>query len=524
MADQPRRASTIRGSPSSSRSCSTRSARRRDKYRELVVGRPGLWRAAQVRAGDAAGQLGARRARPVPAVEALSAGARLGRPQRRVRRQRDAAPSAQDPHRRQRRHRRSVLPRREGHRQPAASTIGSGVFVGRNTILSCKNGDIVIEDHANIGFNCEIFSASRVRVGKRHPDGRLHLSGRRRPLYDRVDIPVLEQGRTARGIDVGDGVWLGTHVVVTDGSTHRPRRDHRRRRRRGRRDSRVRHRRRAFRRRSCGTGAATHGESTAASAAGVVACHVRHRRHRRSDLEPSRRADAELQRMVRTLRPSRAGRGGQRRAARRRPRHAPAGHRRSGRRPAADHQRDRRHPDRRQRRDLQLPRAAAASSKAAATRSGRATRTSRCSSTPTRSGARTSSPRLRGMFALAIWDGRTRTLIAARDRAGEKPLYWTRHAAGPAPRVRGEGAAGAARGVARARSRGARSVPHLRVRPRAADDPQGRAQAAARALPALPRRRRSTVHALLGCRRRAAARRGRTTSGRGAARRAAPRR
>lgn len=34
-------------------------------------------------------------------------------------------------------------------------------------------------------------------------------------------------------------------------------------------------------------------------------------------------------------------------------------------------------------------------------------------------------PRLRGMFALAIWDGRTRTLIAARDRAGEKPLYWT---------------------------------------------------------------------------------------------------
>lgn len=34
--------------------------------------------------------------------------------------------------------------------------------------------------------------------------------------------------------------------------------------------------------------------------------------------------------------------------------------------------------------------------------------------------------RLRGMFGIALWDGRTRTLIAARDRAGEKPLYYAR--------------------------------------------------------------------------------------------------
>src|SRR5919107_5137157 len=32
---------------------------------------------------------------------------------------------------------------------------------------------------------------------------------------------------------------------------------------------------------------------------------------------------------------------------------------------------------------------------------------------------------LRGMFGIAIWDERTRSLFVARDRAGKKPLYYT---------------------------------------------------------------------------------------------------
>ncbi|MBA3885263.1 MAG: acyltransferase [Acidobacteria bacterium] len=96
--------------------------------------------------------------------------------------------------------------------------IRDGAFVGRNTILSCKNGDILLDEEANVGFNVEVFSAARVRVGKRVLIAAYTYLVGGDHLYDRVDVPVLHQGRTARGIEVDDNVWLGAHVVVTDGS------------------------------------------------------------------------------------------------------------------------------------------------------------------------------------------------------------------------------------------------------------------------------------------------------------------
>ena len=106
--------------------------------------------------------------------------------------------------------------RRGGTTRASASV--AACFLGRNAILSCKNGDIVIEDDANIGFNTEIFSASRVRVGKKVLIAGVHLSRRWRSSLRPRRRARARPGRTAAGIDIGDHAWLGAHVVVTDGS------------------------------------------------------------------------------------------------------------------------------------------------------------------------------------------------------------------------------------------------------------------------------------------------------------------
>jgi len=93
------------------------------------------------------------------------------------------------------------------------------VFLGRGTILSCKDGDITLGDHVNIGFHCEIFSGSQVTVG-RHGlfAAYTYLVGGGHE-FARADVPVIEQERPSRGITLGEDVWLGAGAKVMDGVT-----------------------------------------------------------------------------------------------------------------------------------------------------------------------------------------------------------------------------------------------------------------------------------------------------------------
>ena len=101
----------------------------------------------------------------------------------------------------------------------AGITIGNGVFIGRNTILHCKNGDIVIGDEVNIGFNCDIASSNRVEIGQKVLIAAYSYLVGGGHDFSRSDASVMDQKRVAKGIRVGAESWIGAGVTVHDGVT-----------------------------------------------------------------------------------------------------------------------------------------------------------------------------------------------------------------------------------------------------------------------------------------------------------------
>jgi len=94
------------------------------------------------------------------------------------------------------------------------------VFVGRNSILSCKGGDIILKERVNIGFNCEIYSSNSVEIGE---DTLLaaytYIVGGGNYKLDRIDIPINQQADFdgKGGIVLEKNIWVSAHCVILDG-------------------------------------------------------------------------------------------------------------------------------------------------------------------------------------------------------------------------------------------------------------------------------------------------------------------
>lgn len=98
--------------------------------------------------------------------------------------------------------------------------MGDNVLIGRNTVISCKNGNITIGDNTNIAMNCFIQSAKTVTIGKNVLFAAYgYVIGGGDHETERTDIPIIAQGQIVKGITIGDNCWMGAGVKVLDGIT-----------------------------------------------------------------------------------------------------------------------------------------------------------------------------------------------------------------------------------------------------------------------------------------------------------------
>ncbi len=97
--------------------------------------------------------------------------------------------------------------------------IADNVMIGRNTVISCKNGDITIENNTNIAMNCFIQSAEQVKIGKNVLLAPYcYVIGGGNHETNRTDIPIIAQGQIVKGITIEDNCWIGAGVNILDGA------------------------------------------------------------------------------------------------------------------------------------------------------------------------------------------------------------------------------------------------------------------------------------------------------------------
>lgn len=99
--------------------------------------------------------------------------------------------------------------------------VGEQAYIGRNAILSCKEGSIRLGDHTNISANCTLLSETEITLGSYcFLAGNCYLVAGGNHSFADVSKPIMLQPSLAKGgIRIGDDVWLGAGVIVLDGVT-----------------------------------------------------------------------------------------------------------------------------------------------------------------------------------------------------------------------------------------------------------------------------------------------------------------
>jgi acetyltransferase-like isoleucine patch superfamily enzyme len=111
-----------------------------------------------------------------------------------------------------------VSPRAEVELSPLLK-LGRGIRISAFTKIKASDGPMTIGTRVSIGSGCFIHAGSGgLTIGDDcliSPNTSIVGTNY---CYDRLDLPIREQGETSKGIRIGNDVWIGVGCAILDGA------------------------------------------------------------------------------------------------------------------------------------------------------------------------------------------------------------------------------------------------------------------------------------------------------------------
>jgi acetyltransferase-like isoleucine patch superfamily enzyme len=100
----------------------------------------------------------------------------------------------------------------------ATVTFGPGCVLDHGFTLEAV-GRISVGDRTVFGHHCTVAADDSVTIGRGCLIAEMVSIRDHDHAFDRVDVPILDQGRRTEPIVIGDDVWIGGKATVTAGVT-----------------------------------------------------------------------------------------------------------------------------------------------------------------------------------------------------------------------------------------------------------------------------------------------------------------
>lgn len=95
--------------------------------------------------------------------------------------------------------------------------IGERSEIRDDAVVDAQCGPVTLGSRVGVNPFCILYGAGGLTIGNDVLIAAHTVVIPSNHRFDRLDLPIYDQGTTQKGVTIGSDVWLGTHVVVLDG-------------------------------------------------------------------------------------------------------------------------------------------------------------------------------------------------------------------------------------------------------------------------------------------------------------------